>query len=220
MRAAVRWIAGVALIVLASAVPARAQATNPATTGRFEVGVAAGWWSGYDLGTASTARFDAEAAIDGGPALAGRFGWRVWRTLTLEAAATTTRASLQSTIRSTVDPALNGATDTRFHQLAAELGVKAPVGRTFRNGRLAPFVTGGGGYLRQTYEDGVLLETGRLFYIGGGLRYGPAASRPDRFFKYLGVRLDARAVVRTGGIDVDETARVFPVVTVGAFIVF
>lgn len=212
-----------ALLGAAVSAPVWAQSSSgdPSTTGRFEVGAAAGWWGGYDLGTASTARFDANAAIEGGPAVTGRFGWRVWRTVTLEAGATLTRASLRSTVRSAADPSLNGSLDTTFHQFAAELGVRTPIRRAaLRSGRLVPFVTGGGGYLRQTYEDGVLLEQGALIYGGGGLRYGSATARPDRFFKHVGLRVDLRGVVRARGIDVDDKSRLFFVAMAGAFVTF
>jgi hypothetical protein len=202
-------------------VPAFAQTGDPATTGRFEASVAAGLWGGYDLGTVSTPRLDAEATIGSGPSVTGRFGWRVWRTLAIEGGATLTRASLQSTLRSDVDAALNGSQETPFHQLAAELGVRVPLRRaTLRDGRLVPFVTGGGGYLRQTYEDGVLLESGALIYAGGGLRVGPATARADRFFKHLGLRADGRLVVRTRGVDVEDSARAFLTLAAGVFVVF
>jgi hypothetical protein len=201
--------------------PAFAQTADPSTTGRFEASVAGGWWGGYDLGSVSTSRFDAEASIGGGPAAIGRFGWRVWRTLWIEGGATLARASLQSTLRSDVDPALNGSQDTQFNQLAGELGVRMPLRRAaVRDGRLVPFITGGGGYLRQTYEDGVLLESGRLIYAGGGVRLAPAEARPDRFFKHVGLRADARVVVRTRGIDVEDSARAFLTLAAGVFVTF
>ena len=37
--------------------------------------------------------------------------------------------------------------------------------------RLAPFVAGGAGYLRQLHEDRTLAETGQIYYAGGGARY-------------------------------------------------
>jgi opacity protein-like surface antigen len=220
MSGAVRPFVSLVLVLMAAAT-AFAQTADPSTTGRFEVSAAAGWWGGYDLGVASTARFDADASIEGGPAVTGRFGWRVWRTLTIEGGTTFTRASLQATLQSDVDPALNGSQDTPFHQLAAELGVRAPLRRAaMRDGRLVPFLTGGGGYLRQTYEDGVLLETGRLVYAGGGVRLAPALAHADRFFKHLGLRVDARAVVRTGGIDTEETPRLCLTLMAGVFVTF
>ena len=36
---------------------------------------------------------------------------------------------------------------------------------------LRPFVTAGGGYLRQLHEGLTVIEEGRVFYVGGGARY-------------------------------------------------
>ena len=89
-----------------------------------------------------------------------------------------------------------------------------------RDGRLVPFISGGGGYLRQLYEDGVLLETGRLGYVGGGVRLALREARPDRFFRQVGLRADVRLMVRTGGIDVEESARAFVTLAGGVFVRF
>jgi hypothetical protein len=209
--------------------PARAQTASAAEPGHFEVSVGAGWWGGYGLGSShaalpgqsGTTLFDAEASIGGGAAATGRFAWTFWRELALEGAVSYARARLRSTVRSDVDAALNASLDTPFNQLAGEAGLMLPLRRAaLSGGRLVPFVIGGGGYVRQLYEDGVLLETGRLGYAGGGVRVGLSGPRPDHFLKRVGLRADARLVVRTGGIDVAEHARAFVTLTGGAFVRF
>jgi hypothetical protein len=98
-------------------------------------------------------------------------------------------------------------------QLPFALMRKAPAGLS---SRLAPFVTGGGAYLRQLHEDRGLAENGRVYYAGGGARYwlkgGSGGSRD------LGVRADARFNLRTGGIDFENKTRTYPSVTVMVFV--
>ena len=76
-----------------------------------------------------------------------------------------------------------------------------------------PFASAGGGYLRQLYEDRVLVETGRTVYAGGGVKW---RSRPvygqTRWRDCLGLRTDVRLVWRHGGATLDE--RWHPALTV------
>ncbi len=82
--------------------------------------------------------------------------------------------------------------------------------------RARPFVIGGGGYLRQLHEERTLLETGQVFYGGGGVRYwlrgGSGAGRA------VGLRGDVRATVRRGGIDFEDKRRVYPTFAVHLFV--
>jgi hypothetical protein len=74
--------------------------------------------------------------------------------------------------------------------------------------RLAPFVVGGGGYLRQLHEERTLGEAGQIYYAGGGARYflrgGHDPVRP------IGIRGDVRVNVRRKGIDFEDRMRTFP----------
>lgn len=220
-----------ALVLVAWSAVAHAQSADPSTTGRLELSAGAGWWSGYGLGQVSVPQpggggrgaplFEADASIGGSAAVTARVGWRVWRTLVVEGAATFSRPSLHQMVQSDVEPALNGALETPFHQLAAEAGLLVPLRRlAMREGRVVPFVSGGGGYLRQTYDDGLLLETGKLAYGGLGVRWGAASARPDRFVEHLGWRLEGRLVLRSGGIDVEDAIRPSALLTAGFFIRF
>jgi hypothetical protein len=223
-----RRVIAVLIVLGGMAAPVRAQSTDPSLAGRFEASAGGGWWGGYDLGQSratlpgqtGATLYDAEAAIGGGAAATARFGWRFWRTWTLEGGATWARARLRSTVRSDIEPALNASLDTTFRQLAGELGLSVPLRRATRmDGRLVPFVSAGGGYLRQLYEDGVLLETGRLAYGGGGVRFAGREARQG-LLKHWGLRADVRLVVRTGGLDVAASRRAFVTLTGGAFVRF
>ena len=73
--------------------------------------------------------------------------------------------------------------------------------------RLAPFVTGGAGYLRQLHEDRTLAETGQIYYAGGGARYwlrgghGPVAPSACAAI---------RVNLRRNGIDFEDRCGTYP----------
>jgi hypothetical protein len=83
-------------------------------------------------------------------------------------------------------------------------------------GRLAPFVSGGAGYLRQLHEDRTFAETGQLYYAGGGARYwlhgGRGRTRP------VGIRGELRINVRRHGIDFANETRSYPTFFLAAFV--
>jgi hypothetical protein len=62
-------------------------------------------------------------------------------------------------------------------------------------GRLAPFVEAGAGYLRLLHDERTLVETGRTYEAGGGIKYAFRAATAG--VKAIGLRIDARAVART-----------------------
>jgi hypothetical protein len=79
----------------------------------------------------------------------------------------------------------------------------------FGSGHVVPFVSGGGGYLRQLHEANSDLLTGTEVHAGGGLKYwlGTGAHR-------FGFRIDAQASARSKSIAFEQKRRVVP--TVGA----
>jgi hypothetical protein len=80
---------------------------------------------------------------------------------------------------------------------------------------LRSFVIGGAGYLRQLREGRLEVETGQTVHVGGGVTYwvrgAPRPLRPVR--RSLGVRGEARYVVRLGGMDFEDRVRNFPSVS-------
>lgn len=80
--------------------------------------------------------------------------------------------------------------------------------------RLAPFVAGGGGYLRQLHQDRMLGETGQLYYAGGGVRYWLRGGSTSRS---VGIRGDLRLTIRRNGLDFENATRTFPTFTLALF---
>jgi hypothetical protein len=87
--------------------------------------------------------------------------------------------------------------------------------------RVVPFVAAGGGYIQQLHERQTLIQRGRMFHLGGGVKV-PLASRAARQnrVKQIGVRVDAGALVRTAGVTVDDRAHVAPALAASLFVRF
>lgn len=81
--------------------------------------------------------------------------------------------------------------------------------------RARPYVTAGGGYLRQLHEDNALVETGRTWHGGAGLRWwlrgGGAGTRP------VGLTGELRWVWRRDAIAFVSGARSAPAAAVSLF---
>jgi hypothetical protein len=96
-----------------------------------------------------------------------------------------------------------------------EAGVAAHPARWHR-GRSSPFVSGGIGYLRQLHDGHTLVEGGRTWYVGGGLRY-PMKAEAVHGMKSAVVRLELRATILTGSSALDGATHILPAVIAGVF---
>lgn len=84
----------------------------------------------------------------------------------------------------------------------------------FGGGRVVPFVSGGGGYLRQLHGDNAVLVTGSEIHAGGGVKiWFGSASR-------VGLRLDAQVSSRDKAVAFDEKRRIIPTVGAGLTVRF
>jgi hypothetical protein len=94
-------------------------------------------------------------------------------------------------------------------------GVAAHLAR-WQRGHAAPFVSGGIGYLRQLHDGHALVQNGKSWYLGGGLRY-PLKDDTARGLNSAALRLELRATILPGGSTVDGATRVLPTVIAGVF---
>ena len=84
----------------------------------------------------------------------------------------------------------------------------------FGDGRVVPFVAGGGGYLRQLHEDNAVVVTGSEIHAGGGVKvWFGSASR-------IGVRLDAQVSSRDKAVAFEEKRRIIPTAGAGITVRF
>ncbi len=86
---------------------------------------------------------------------------------------------------------------------------------------LIPFVRAGAGYLRQLHESQTLIETGQVYDVGGGIRFPLRSSAGSQStITRVGVRVEGRATIRSGGIALDGGTHASPTLAASAFVRF
>ena len=211
------------LAVLLS-VAVQAQAQTPGA-GRVEVSGGARWIGPMAFGTTGATEttfgggtrtlFDSASQLD--PSVGGSVavGVRLTRSLLAEFAVAYNPTGLSTRISGDVEGVADLTVKAPVTQFLFEGGVQARPARWTR-GRLSPFVTAGIGYLRQLNDGRTLVETGRAWYLGGGLYYERAATHPRRL-KATGIRADLRALVLRDGVAPDGRWRGAPAITAAVF---
>jgi len=216
-----------AIFAMALATPATARAQGPARdlphTGTFEISGGVLWTGGYGFDTAlanetrnpSTGSspltlFQGEPEFTRGLGFNARVGFFFGPRFSVEGGLEVTRPSLD--VRTSGD--FESATDTTAESPLTEYIVEGSALYHFGSGSFVPFVVAGGGYLRQVLEDASTIETGNEVHGGGGVKYW--------FSRRLGVRAEARASSRSGGLSLDASnkRRLVPTFSVGASYLF
>lgn len=203
---------------------------RPGRQGSFEFSVAAQWLGPGRAGSADARLTENQGGGTGrgftwfstrgeyASSLGGRatIGYHVTRTFAVEAGL----AYSPSTIRFVVsdDTELGSGFTSPGQRLSeyffdgALLAHLAPL--AFANGRGRPFILGGGGYLRQLHSGNTVVETGQVFYAGGGVKYF-LAPRARGLVRAFGVRIDGRLCVRSGGWNLGKETTLSPAASAG-----
>ena len=212
---------------LLSAAPAYAQSATP-LPGRLEAAVGVVWIGNAAFGsqdanlTTSTGGpfrlFSTSTELAGAAGLDGRVSWRLTPSFEAETFASYTKPELQVRVESDTEtsnaPLTVSGTIQQFmigggglwYLPAPSLGSRAKL-----------FVRGGVAYLRDLENDGTLIVSGHAYEAGGGVKV-MFASRDSGWWKGIGARVDARAVVRRQGVSPDDNAHTS--LAVGASILF
>jgi hypothetical protein len=203
----------VVLTVLAIAHPARGQDPEEyPRTRRVEVSAGAGWTGRASLGDGSADLirnqnppspypiFTADSALNAAAGFESRVGYTVTKALVLEAGFSFSKPSLKTAVSGDVENAPPVMASDSVSQYTIEGGIVLHLTRWRLGRRGVPFVSGGLGYLRQLHEGRALVETGQVYSVGGGLKY-VWVERSAGVVKGLGLRADARMLIRRGGID-------------------
>jgi hypothetical protein len=172
------------------------------------------------LGTASGGtfvQFGSSSELGATPAVEGRVGVRLTRSLWAEASVSYGTTELETRLDSDVE----SIPDTTVSESIARYTIEGALVASldgWRWGAVVPFVSLGGGYLRELHEGRTFVESGRLLHAGGGvtvpLRTEAGAGTT------AGIRADARAIVRSGGVQFDDDVMIVPAAGVSVFFRF
>ena len=208
---------------------AAAQALPASGPGRLEVSLGVLWIGQLALGSNDANEttptggnlkiFTTSTDLGSVPALEARVAVRLLRSLEADVEASYGTPRLKVTISSDIESAPDVTATESVQQFTIGAGVVWYVPFHRASSRLAPFVSGGGGHLRQVHEERTLVETGQYYHVGGGVKWLLFA-RPSGLVNAVGLRVDARAVVRRHGVAFDDGGHVSPAVGASAFVRF
>lgn len=210
-------------LLMAAATPAAAQVWMSGgaapRAGSIEVSAGGILAQGYDLGdsTASLTRnpstgsgpfelFRASTRVDRAIGAQARLGVYLARGVSLEGGVAYSRPILRVALAGDTEGAdaiTVSETLTRYVFDGAVVIHLLPL--SFAGGRGVPFVTGGGGYVRDLHEGSELVETGRQYHAGAGLKvwFGDGRRR-------FGIRGDVGVALREGAADFSDARRTVP----------
>ena len=221
MRTAVLVLTAAALL---PAPAAFAQTSGPPSS-RVEVGIGALWVGSQALGETAVTEttsagekrqlFHTASELAGAAGLAARLGVRITRSLVAEAEATYLKPQLRIALSGDSEGAAPVTATETVQQFTFGGGVLwyLPVRRV---ARVAPFVTAGGGYLRQLHEQATLVESGRYYQFGAGASLLLASGRHFHT-RGIGARAEARAIVRSRGVAFDGGSKTSPAAGISLF---
>ena len=217
-----RIAAGIVLSILiaGSQSAVLAQSRGPAQSpGRLELGATVEWFGPSDLG-------DRTPTLVGNPAerstplplfttngqqnpavgLGALLGWRLTRRVTIQGGFTVGWPGIELTTTDDVEREGETTSEGRLTEYLFDGGVLIDIGTIANTWKWRPFVSGGGGYLRQVHDGGTVIESGSVFYGGGGVKYRLRAT-PARRVKSVELRLQGRLLIRDGGFSLDDGSR-------------
>ena len=208
-----------------SASTVRAQSADD--RGRMEVSVGVMWTGAISLGTVAATEpspsgpftlFSTSTELAAAPGVEARIGVRLTPVLEVEASSSYGRPQLRTAITGDAE---NGAPTTAsdtLQQYTIDGAAVINVTRWRIAGRATPFVLAGAGYMRQLHEGNTLVVPGQTYFAGGGIKYLLRARAHG--LKGIGIRADARALMRRNGVAFDSSIRTSPVVAASLFVRF
>ncbi len=154
-----------------------------------------------------------------GRGVEARIGYHVSSALTIEAGLWFTVADVRVAISGDQEGVPNASfTGERLKQMQFEghllLG---PQRLRFARGRAQPYVSVGGGALRQLHTGNTLAENGSVIEAGVGLRVGLGPGRSGGAQRF-GVRFDLRECHVQGGFHIGANQRTYPAGMLGFFL--
>jgi hypothetical protein len=224
-----RWVFLLAAFVLMG-VPADAQDAPALRPHAVVIGGGAIWSGGYGIGDATAelrgngtgaspppfTLLSTDSSLQSAFGVEARVGFTVTAALALEAGVGYASPDVAVAIADDAEASpttLDAAETLRQYIVDGAVVWQLPVLRL--GSRARPFVIGGGGYLRQLYDERTLVETGQIIYAGGGVRFWLRGGAGDG--SSLGIRGDVRVNWRRQGVEFEGRTRTFPSVGVSLF---
>jgi hypothetical protein len=218
-----RQRAPMAVLVVLALWPADADAqiwigSDAPRRGSVEIGGGVVAFGGFDMGsrnaeetrnintgTGSFTLFTADSRARAAPGAQLRVGVYLSKAISIEAGLQYARPKLSSTLTSDAEDAPDLTAEETITRYLVDGSLVLHLTRlSFAGGRGVPFLSGGGGYLRELHERNEYIETGREYHATAGLKLW--FGRKER----LGLRVDAGASIRDGGADLRSGRRTVP----------
>ncbi len=159
--------------------------------------------------------FRAESSVESTVGAEFRVGFGLSRDLSLELGVGYSTPGIRTELSQDAEAEAVTLDAEQLAQYVVDVGATWQLPRPVIAGRVRPFVTGGVGYLRQLYDERTLVETGRIYYAGGGVRVWLRGGDGQR--RSLGIRSDVRATWRQDGVEFEDQTRLWPSVTAMIF---
>ena len=219
------------MVVFTAASAARAQTPSDAGSGRIEIAGGGGLLSGAPFGdTDANLRgnsqnvqpyrlFASESRLDRSPSVHLRAGVPLGRRFGLEGGVTWMRPTISTLTSHDVEGAADMTISEQVDEYFFDGGITVALNALRIGARATPFIAAGGGYLRQLHEGHTIIEHGQVYYAGGGLKYA-LRSRPAGPMRGIGVRVDARTYVTSGGIVLEKGPRPRGAISGGLYLRF
>ena len=215
--------------VLAQTVPPAAGPTSrPARTDhQIELTISGTWTGPISFGSSNATLeapdgstlilFKSSSRLSPGGGLEVGLGFHVAKKLGAEISGSWTR----SEIRTDLSADFEGATPITATVGTSRYTIEgAALWTVAQHGRARWFVRGSVGWMRELDETQALTKDGTIANIGGGVKYW-WREQPRGLFRKLGLRVEARASIRSAGLSLDQRSpRVAPVVAGGLIIGF
>lgn len=229
-----KWrLAGLTLALTAGVVTSSAAQTAGTAWRPWRplIAIGAGWTAADDLGRVTATQqaaaigtttpapypmFTVESTLGGAPRAELALGLPVTATLLFEVTGTMARPTLTSAISGDVE----GAPDSEATESVDEYTVGArlvyDLARLTVGGRITPFVSAGGAYLRQLHDDQVLVESGQVWSGSVGARLWLRHARSGQRGA-IGATVEGGWSLRSGGIHFVDGTRTMPTASVRLF---
>lgn len=189
-------------------------------TGGYAIGSSTAELRGNGLGTSASPfpLFRADSTFDAVVGVDAHVGFALTPGLTIEGGLSYQRPGITTELSEDAEAAPVTIDAEQVAQYLFDAAVTWQIPQVRIGSRLRPFVMAGGGYLRQLYDERTLVETGSVYYAGGGLRYWLHGG--DGQARSIGLRADGRAMWRLNGVDFEDQTRVAPMLLLHVFVEF